>query len=176
MWKNPGCTLTSKDYQILRSMLERCSASDEPMAMLLRQKIRNATVVGCSEVPDDVVTLNSRVTYRLGDVHTETRVIGLDRTSAPVGLLLPITTLRGLALLGLSEGQIFILSRSETVIDMLHLLEVHHQPERAGRIESAPRPRLRLVHGGAAADSVPRKKGMPSHLLPDQDDPGPSAA
>lgn len=170
MWKNPGCMLTDKDFDILRQMLGRCS-DDEPMGQLLREKIGAARVVGCEEMPDDVVTLNSRVTYRLGNGEPETRIISIDWTSWPGGPLLPITTLRGLALLGLSKGQVFILSRDDNVLDMLHLLEVNYQPESARRkMSTETRPRLRLVHGGRP-DAIVRRKPVP-----EPDDPGPSAA
>lgn len=171
MWKNPGCVLTDKDFDLLRRMLGR-RGDDEPMGRLLREKIDGAHVVGRDEVPEDVATLNSRVTCRLGHGEPQTRIITVDWTSWPGGPLLPVTTMRGLALLGLSSGQVFMLSRGDNVLDMLHLLEVNYQPENARRkmMAAEKRPRLRLVHGGRP-DAMVRRD-----LVPEPDDPGPSAA
>ena len=110
----------------------------------------------------------------------DTRIISHDRTSAAVGLFLPVTTARGLALLGLVEGQSFAWAGAGGTEQVVQLLEVLHQPEASRRQDRKPdaprrRPELRLVIG--ARDLQPAKAGAATFGDPGGfDDPGPSAA
>lgn len=71
----------------------------------LQAELRRATVVAESEVPPDVVTMNSRVEY--ADITA--RVRETVKLVYPYGVAgsgsLPVTTSLGVALLGLREGQ-----------------------------------------------------------------------
>jgi regulator of nucleoside diphosphate kinase len=174
------CILTTKDFTILEVMRDRCLGHDDPLAPILKRKIETAVVVFRDDVPENVVTLSSRVTFRVDGREPDTRVLSHDRMTSPVGLFLPITTPRGLALLGLSEGQDFRLSNQEGVEERIVLEKVHYQPEAAKREKAsmagippvAPgKPVLKLVRG-AYYD-------RPEPVLVDPngfDDPGPSAA
>lgn len=172
MWKKPGCTLTTKDYEILQHMLDEYYDQLEAMTWLLRQKLKTARVVRREDMPDNVVTLNSRISFRVGNGVPETRIISRDRSAGPVGYFLPITTMRGLSLLGLSEGQAAVVSRSPSVAEILQVTAVHYQPERAEKLRNveAIRPVFRLIEGG--------RQGGPAlaGTHTDGDDPGPSAA
>src|SRR5690606_34061925 len=105
------CILTTKDLTILEVMLARCLGREDPMAPLLRRKIDSATVVFSDDVPPDVATLNSRVNFSV-DGRSDSRILAQGVAGGSVGLYLPITSLRGLALLGLAEGQTFSLRTS----------------------------------------------------------------
>ncbi len=172
-----NCILTTKDFTILEVMRDRCLGRDDPMAALLKRKIDSATVVFRDDIPADVASLSSRVTFSVDGREAETRVISHDSMAGLVGMFLPITTQRGLALLGLSEGQEFRLAEGgERVV----LEKVLYQPESARRESEAGyglhvsmqrRPSLKLIHG--ALNERPR--AVPAG--PDgYDDPGPSAA
>jgi regulator of nucleoside diphosphate kinase len=174
------CILTTKDLTILEIMLERCLAIDESLAPLLRRKISTAQVVFRDDVPENVATLSSRVTFSVDGRHSDTRIISHDRMTSPIGMFIPITSPRGLALLGLAEGQEFRLPNHDGVEERILLENVHYQPEAAKRAKEAAtdlaatgpdRPFLRLVTGGAL------RKSEPLVVPPDGfDDPGPSAA
>jgi regulator of nucleoside diphosphate kinase len=71
----------------------------------LQGELRRATVVAQSEVPRDVVTMNSRVEY--ADITARVRdTVRLVYPQAATGSgNLPVTTPLGMALLGLREGQ-----------------------------------------------------------------------
>lgn len=173
MWTSKGCILTTKDFTILEVLQERGTGLSEPLAALLRHKLDCATVVFRADVPANVATLNSRIRYRAGAGEPETRIIAHDEIAGIAGLTLPLTTLRGLALLGLAEGESIVLPRDGgSAPQRIVLEEVLYQPE-AERHRSAqparPRPPLRLVH-----DAGP----LPVSVHPDggDDDPGPSAA
>mgnify|MGYP005816651209 CR=1 FL=1 len=102
-----ACILTTKDFTILEVMLDRSPEPDGFMAKLLRRKIGSATVVFQDDIPASVATLSSRVTYRIDAGDPDSRILSHDRMNASAGLLLPITSPIGLALLGLSAGQDF---------------------------------------------------------------------
>ncbi|EKF17431.1 nucleoside-diphosphate kinase [Nitratireductor pacificus] len=173
MWTNQGCILTTKDFTILEILQERRGGLGEPMMALLRHKLDSATVVFRDDVPADVATLNSRVRFRIGETAPETRIISHDQMQGMVGLTLPLTTLRGLALLGLAGGESIVLPRDgENAPHRIILETVLYQPE-AARQRNAEharrRPPLRLVHdAGALVTTIGAETG--------DDDPGPSAA
>lgn len=101
-----GCQLTVKDFQVCQTMLERLASRGSPLAALLQEKIETCTVVDPEHVDPLVVTLNSRVEYEIDEAPPETRIIVQSEfRHGLVGMTLPITTARGLALLGLRQGQ-----------------------------------------------------------------------
>ena len=57
------CFLTTKDFTILEVMLDRCLGRDDPLAPILKRKIEAATVMFRDDIPVDVATLSSRVTF-----------------------------------------------------------------------------------------------------------------
>jgi regulator of nucleoside diphosphate kinase len=177
------CILTTKDFTILEVMLDRCLGTDDPMRALLRRKIESATVVFRDDVSPDVTTLSSRVTFRVDGREPDTRVISHDRMTSPIGLFLPITTSRGLALLGLSAGQEFLFAKLDGSEERILLDAVLYQPEAARRereamarlaTPAARRSMLRVIPG--AFGTWPTRAERPTAPADDFDDPGPSAA
>ncbi|MGN6466068.1 MAG: nucleoside-diphosphate kinase [Rhizobiaceae bacterium] len=177
---NKSCILTTKDFTTLETMLGRCLGRDDALAPLLREKLESALVVIGEYVPANIATLGSRVTFRVDGQSSDTRVLSNDRMTSPVGLFLPIATPRGLALLGLKEGDTLLLSNRDGVEERIVLEKVHYQPEAAKREKEAMRrlatpvgrkPLLRLIRG-AFFDSPEHATVRPEGL----DDPGPSAA
>lgn len=174
------CLLTTKDFTILEVMLDRCLGQDDPLASILKRKIEAATVMFRDDIPGNVATLSSRVTFSVNGREPDMRIISHDRMTLPIGMYLPITTARGLALLGLSEGQGFALRTSDGEEERIVLHEVHYQPDAARRemetlgrasTPTSGKPSLRVIRG--AFYDQPR-------LVPGAhdgfDDPGPSAA
>lgn len=178
-----SCILTTKDFTILEVMFDRCLGTGDPMRALLGRKIGSATVVFRDDVPPDVATLSSRVTFSVGNREPDTRILSHDRMTSPVGLFLPITTPRGVALLGLSRGQTFRLPKPDGGEERIVLELVLYQPEAARREKealarlatpAARRSALRVIPGAHSGQSSQSEKAP---LSPDGfDDPGPSAA
>ena len=168
------CILTTKDFTILEVMRDRFLGRRDPFTCILNRKLETATVMFRDDIPVNVATLSSRVTFSVDGRHSDTRIISHDGTTAPVGLFLPITTARGLALLGLREGQEFVIRAGEGEQERIVLHEVLYQPEAARREKrtscaTAGKPRLRVVQGALHQPHCPvRPNGF--------DDPGPSAA
>lgn len=175
------CILTTKDFTIVEIMRDRCLGQDDPLARILKRKIESAIVMFREDVPDDVATMSSRVTFSVNGRDPDTRIISHDRMKSMVGMFLPVTTLRGLALLGLTEGEHFILTNRDGVEERIQLEKVHYQPEAARREKEAMerlstgrapgKPSLRLIRG-AFCDQAPLAAVSPDGF----DDPGPSAA
>ena len=101
-------------------------------------------------------TLSSRVTFSVNGRDPDTRVISHDRMTSPIGMFLPITIARGLALLGLAEGQQFLLTNEDGVEERILLEKVRYQPEAAKREKEAMaglptsvqrKPALKLIRG-----------------------------
>ncbi len=172
------CILTTKDFTIVEVMRDRCLGQDDPLAPILARKIQSAIVMFRDDVPDNVATMSSRVTFSVNGRDPDTRIISHDRMASPIGMFLPVTTLRGLALLGLAEGDHFMFTNSDGSDERILLEKVHYQPEAARREKDAlakhlitparSRPSLRLIRG-ALHDCAPLASDGP-------DDPGPSAA
>lgn len=175
-----ACILTTKDFTILEVMHDRSLGADDPLKPILRRKIEAATVMFREDIPADVATLSSRITFSVDGRDPDTRVISHDRMTSPVGMFLPITIPRGLALLGLAEGQEFVLTDGDEGEVRILLQRVHYQPEAAKREKDAlarisplvqRKPALKLIRG--AYYDEPRFAPLE---VGGSDDPGPSAA
>lgn len=171
------CLLTTKDFTILEVMLDRRLGSDTALVPLIRRKLDNAVVVFRDDIPADVVTLNSRVSYRIDDQEPETRIVSHDELRGLVGFTLPITHPRGLALLGLTVGGSMTIPAAGGGAETLSVEKVLFQPEAAGRaLEGSRRNgrRLRLVYDADALPSAMAGTEIADGPCPD--DPGPAAA
>lgn len=165
-----SCILTTKDISIIETMLERNPETTSPLASLMRAKIAAATIVFRNDVPETAVTLNSRVSYRVDGGEPDTRIVAQAHMNSAVGCFLPITTMRGLALLGMTQGEMVRIPGRGRVMEEIELVAVLHQPEAAQRRKLVPRPvvpALRLIRGGKV-DRPP--------IAPFDDDWGPGAA
>ena len=177
---NDACVLTTGGFSLLELMLEDCSNPNDPLALLLKRKIDSATVVFPEDVSHNVATVSSRVSYSVDGRDLGERVISHDWMTSPVGLVLPVNTVRGLALLGLVEGQEFRLSTHDGAEVNIQLKQVLYQPEAAKRERDARtmlsslgerRHGLKLVRGHRH-DLSKTIRVEPTGF----DDPGPSAA
>ncbi|RWB66472.1 nucleoside-diphosphate kinase [Mesorhizobium sp.] len=181
------CQLTTKDYTILEVIRERHPIRDETFSAILQRKISSAIVMFRDDIPANVVTLSSRVAYRVNDGPAETRIVAHDQMRGLVGMLLPITNPRGLALLGLAEGQSMSIPTVDGSLETLTVHEVVNQPEAARRERlklagvTAPGshrlggPGLRIVHRSDEPDGGAQNK-VAAAFDTGFDDPGPSAA
>ncbi|MCV0394365.1 MAG: nucleoside-diphosphate kinase [Rhizobiaceae bacterium] len=168
--------LTTKDFTILEVMRDRCLGDDDPLAPILDRKIGSAVVTLLGAVPGNVVTMSSRVSYSVHGREADTRVISHTAMASPVGMFLPVTTPRGLALLGLAEGEEFEFINAAGARERIRLEKVHYQPEAARRekesrestVKPLRRPMLGVIGGGFGKPALSPSAGS--------DDPGPSAA
>ena len=130
----PHCQLTMKECVMLEVMLERSRARHDPTIPMIRQKLAGAEVFFRDEIGARVVTLNSRVVFRVNDGPPKTRVVVQKDEGLFPGLILPITTLQGIALLGLQEGQSIAVRQPDGLAETIRVEHVEYQPEAAMRL------------------------------------------
>jgi regulator of nucleoside diphosphate kinase len=177
------CQLTTKDFAIVKTMLDRLAWSGGPLVELLRCKLASAQVVFSNEADPDVVTLNSRVVFSVDGGSAHTRVVTQGPMDSMVGLTIPITVPRGLALLGLRKGQSMSVDRGRGTTEVIRVDDILYQPEasRPGITEAEPVAEMagrRFPVLVFSADE-PRPLGVRPkirHTSDSGDDPGPSAA
>lgn len=117
----------------LGSRLGRGAPSPQALNQLIDMIRGEAEIVPGARVPPDVVTVNSKVTFReetTGTVHTVTVVYPHDFSIAQrcISLLSPV----GLALLGRRVGDVAPLEMPDGETRHIRLLELHYQPEASG--------------------------------------------
>jgi len=185
MSSTPCCHLTAKDFSILEVILQSGVNTDEAFLRLLRRKLSTATVVFQDDIDADIATVNSLVDYTVGRRTSDSRILTYGGEDAFTGMTLPITTLHGLALLGLTAGDGIVIESTDGTREEIRLNRVSFQPEADRRERS-----LQRAAAGAGADP-----GAPSTVVtfagahksrqktsteepvdPDDDDPGPRAA
>jgi regulator of nucleoside diphosphate kinase len=177
---NDNIILTTKDFTILEVLRDRHHDQTGLLMPLIRNKMEKAIVVFREDLPGDIASINSRVRFRVGAGESDTRVISTGQTHGPVGMFLPITTLRGLALLGLREDQAMSLVNMNGVTEKIVLERVEYQPEAFRREREAlgqdelmagRKPMLRVISGG-----LDQRRCLSAVGGSGFDDPGPSAA
>lgn len=128
--QEPRIMVTSTDMERLRTLIDT-TAGD--LADTLDEELLRAEVVEPSQVPPDVVTMNSRVVYRDEDTG-ETREVTLSYPKdasleqGRVSVLAPV----GAALLGLSVGQDIEWQQPGGKHKRLRIVSVTYQPQAAG--------------------------------------------
>lgn len=182
MSNNPAYLLTGSDYTLLQAKLSRALANGDSIAPALRHKLRNSVVVFGKDIPSDVVTLNSRVVYRLGAGTMQTRVVVDAGEREVVGMTLPVTTPLGLALLGMTVGDRRVYNGSNGSEVSVSVEKVAYQPEAARQDglrlgqTTTPDDQRDLRRDHCTVIPFERLQGTAEPLRMGIDDPGPSAA
>lgn len=181
MSTEPHCQLTTKDHAILEAILERYQGDYGPYLKLLEQKVRSSAIYLRDDIPPKVITLNSRVIYFVDGLMTGPHLVVQSQPGGLPSYALSIHTLRGLALLGLAERGTITVDLGSSVRETLRVDTVVSQPEADVRVHDTSK---RLAQGDLSGkvknvvDFRPRMisaNASPGYI-PDDDDPGPSAA
>lgn len=181
MQREAICQLTTKDMDILMTMLDRTSGSSA-FVRLLRNKLNFATIYFRDDIPDDVVTLNSRVLYSVDSRRAGPHIVVQSPPDDLPDFALSIHTMRGLGLLGLSVGDIARIDYGDDRRETLAVEALVYQPEAdlRDRDYRPPAPTRRDPHDPASRLSgvVPfrQRSRYRADNDPDGDDPGPQAA
>lgn len=177
------CQLTTKNFSILEEMLQRDVHHDEAFLRLLRQKLSTATIVFYDDIQPELATINSRVEFTVDKDHRDNRILAYGGDGAFPGLTLSITTIRGLALLGMTAGETVVVQRSDDAgSEEIHLDKVSHlvadgkeplNPQTPAN--AAPASRSSVI--AFEARRKPLSAGSEGPPIDgDDDDPGPRAA
>jgi regulator of nucleoside diphosphate kinase len=129
----PSITISTLDLNRIDQMLDRLPSAQASARDALSDELARAAVVEPWDMPPRVVTMNSRVRFRLEDTGGEwckTLVYpkDIDLDGDTVSILSPV----GSALLGLSEGDRVRWERAGGRSIGVEVVEVIYQPERAG--------------------------------------------
>lgn len=171
------CRLTARDHLILRAMWERSLEDDSALMRLLRHKLSTTTILATGDTGPRAAAIGSCIGYRLDEGPTEIRVLVRDEEGTSSDTTLSIVTLRGLALLGLTEGDSITIDGAAGRSETLHLERLHDRPDIAGGKGAGRRP---APDGPAAASVIDlashRHAAPPARRHRPDDDPDPSAA
>jgi regulator of nucleoside diphosphate kinase len=159
MSRNPHCCLSMKDFAVLEAMLEH-DCTDLAFCRLLRKKLSNMTVFFHDEVDAAVAAIGSRVDFVIDGRVFDCRVLVANDNPQPSRLTLPVSTMRGLALLGLRAGEAITIEWSEGERESLQINRVYNSL---------------AVEKGAAIVAFTGRRKFTTPFDP-EDDPGPRAA
>ena len=131
--KQPNVVITKLDADRLDRLLE--SLPDQAFAAKeqLQEELARAQIVESRDIPPDVVTMNSVVTFRVENTGREFSLKlvypkDADGSTDKVSILAPI----GSALLGIREGQTIMWPMPGGIAYNVRVLKVDDQPERSG--------------------------------------------
>ncbi len=180
MQPDSACYLTTKDATILEGILanmETRDLGDTPVACLLRRKLAHARVSFRDDIAPCVATINSRVEFQADNGPVQSSTLTFGGENALPGATLSVSTLRGLALLGLIEGQSIAIDQVDGRSEVLRLERIVYQPEFARRTKADARVAETLAFPNARMRAaLSRAKQRTTLYDPDDNDPGPSAA
>ncbi|MDE8602758.1 nucleoside diphosphate kinase regulator [Marinomonas sp. RSW2] len=136
MMQRPQITISSLDAVRLEKILGSLSYSQFPNKDALQEEIDRADIVEPKEMPDNIVTMNSTVTFTVlssGKEFSKTLVYpkAADGSEDKVSVLAPV----GSALLGLKEGDRIDWPKPDGDFFSVSITKVDYQPERAGEFQ-----------------------------------------
>lgn len=174
MSRESFCQLTVGDASVLMSMLDYYCDKPNAFTVLLREKLSHAEIFFKDDIPPDVVTLDSRILYKTNQRPTGPHVLVRSSPEKLPEFALSVHTMRGLALLGLAQGETVDCRLEDGSLEVLQVDRLLYQPEANERMSSTP------GSTGAIVDDAPqvvtfRPRTKPLAISYD-DDPGPSAA
>lgn len=132
----PPIVVTEPDYDKLIRFVERQSSAMPRVMQFLEQELDRAELVPAREVPRDVVTMNSRLLFRMTANGLSRAVTLVYPTEADLMAgRMSILTPAGVALLGLRAGQSMSWEDRVGEIKTLTVQHVLFQPEASGRFD-----------------------------------------
>lgn len=170
MATEPLFHLTTRDHAVLQALFDAHRGPHGPYLLLLEQKLRGSALAFSDDIPADVVTLGSTIAYTVDGTPAGPHLL-VEGEAPEAGV--SVLSLRGLALLGLSEGAAAIVDPGDGASQTLRVVKVLSQPEAAARGRTGD-----AGAGGGAVVSFRPRAARPAFCGPgpDDDDPGPRAA
>ncbi len=125
----PSITVTETDYDRIDALLDEAGET-VPGIRELRAELDRAHVVASADIPDDVVTMNSTITFENIDSGKRFEMAlvypkSIDGSPGKVSILAPV----GSALLGLAVDQVIQWQVPGGDALRLRILDVQNQPE-----------------------------------------------
>ncbi|ENM3904951.1 nucleoside diphosphate kinase regulator [Vibrio cholerae] len=131
MTNKPSIIVSTLDMDRISTLLEKATQWSIELEKL-EDELDRATVMASSDMPNDVVTMNSTVCFKFvgSDNSMEKTLVYPDqvRSSEDISIFAPV----GSALLGLSVGQQLTWPMPGGQEKTIEIIDVVYQPERAG--------------------------------------------
>ncbi|ELN6932373.1 nucleoside diphosphate kinase regulator [Vibrio navarrensis] len=131
MTNKPSIIVSTLDMDRISTLLEKATQWSAELEKL-EDELDRATVMASSDMPSDVVTMNSTVCFKFvgSDNSMEKTLVYPDqvRSSEDISIFAPV----GSALLGLSVGQQLTWPMPGGQERTIEIIDVVYQPERAG--------------------------------------------
>nr|WP_199043075.1 nucleoside diphosphate kinase regulator [Dyella sp. ASV24] len=132
MSSKPPIIISSLDLQRIEALLERMPPTQAAQYEALRGELDRADVLAPADIPSDVVTMNSVVTFKDDDSGDELTISLVYPSGAGVPGTVSILAPVGSALLGLKVGQPIEWPTPDGRRRQLRVLEIEYQPEASG--------------------------------------------
>ncbi|MDG2539060.1 nucleoside diphosphate kinase regulator [Dyella jiangningensis] len=132
MSTKPPIVISRLDLERIEALLERMSLAQQSEYDALRAELDRAEVVEPSQVPADVVTMNSVVTFEDENSSDELTVSLVYPSGAGTPGTVSIFAPVGSALLGMAVGQHIEWPMPDGRTRRLRVLDIEYQPESAG--------------------------------------------
>jgi regulator of nucleoside diphosphate kinase len=132
MSSKPPIIISSLDLQRVEALLERMPPTQAAQYEALRGELDRADVLEPADIPADVVTMNSVVTFKDDDSGDELTISLVYPSGAGVPGTVSILAPVGSALLGLKVGQPIEWPTPDGRRRLLRVLEIEYQPEASG--------------------------------------------
>jgi regulator of nucleoside diphosphate kinase len=129
----PKVVISERDAGRLEALLTRLSADAFPGKAALEGELDRADIVDPKEIPPTVVTMNSKIRFRVTTSDEESCLTlvypkDVDESGGTISVLAPV----GSALLGLSQGDEIEWPKPGGGTLKVRIEEILYQPERAG--------------------------------------------
>ena len=136
MMNIPKITISAVDLERIESLLESLPDSAIPGRDDLEAELARADIVNPKDIPPTVVTMNSRVRFKMMSSEKEFHLTlvypkDLDASGEKISILAPV----GSALLGLSVGDTIEWPKPGGGKIQVRIEEVTYQPERVGEYD-----------------------------------------
>lgn len=129
----PHIVISTLDFNRLDLLLDSMPSKQAPTKDALADELSRAAIVEPWAMPPRVVTMHSRVRFRLGGSREElSRTLVYPKDAGDTGDKLSVLSPVGGALLGLSEGDCIEWPHPDGRTISVEVLEVVYQPERSG--------------------------------------------
>jgi len=132
MSSKPPIVISSLDLERIEALLERMPPTQAAQFQALRGELDRAEVAEPAQIPADVVTMNSVVTFKDDNSGDELTITLVYPNGAGVPGTVSIFAPVGSALLGLKVGQHIEWPTPDGRHRALRVLEIEYQPEASG--------------------------------------------
>ncbi|HET6628979.1 MAG TPA: nucleoside diphosphate kinase regulator [Woeseiaceae bacterium] len=129
----PNIVISERDAERLEALLAKLPADAFPGRAALEGELDRADIVDPQEIPPTVVTMNSKIRFRVASSNEEFALTlvyprDVDESGGTISVLAPV----GSALLGLSQGDEIEWPKPGGGTLKVRIEEILYQPERAG--------------------------------------------